>query len=272
MNQQRILQHLREELAQTKQELNNYRHLYRNERNDRREQEARANALQIENVQIEEDKDEIQDQLQQCRTHIDAFKIRKGYKTWGELKSSTSRAKRKSQFRRCLDQSMLHLHEVKRARVQLRVAKEDIVLVWAQNHFRYLRNRARNILNPPPQNNIQRRAPTIDDADPEEVDSENDDAIPNSETEPDAFLSDGTWNDVHIKRIVHVLDMFRISHEAYHELRMTSRSILPPLHLIKKIKTAMSTEISCYYHATVRKISNFLVKLNKFMNEMRAYI
>ena len=243
MNQnQRILNQLRDELQRTKYELNNYKNVYRNERDDRRIQEARANFLQTENLELQEDKDNLNEQLQEFREHINAFRIRKGYKTWANLKSPVSRAKRKSQFRRCLDQAMMHLHEVTRSRVQLRIGKEDIVLVWAKNHFRYLRNRGRNILN----NRRQNNDPTLNE-------SQSEDDMDNDVSEPDAFLSDGTWNEVHIKRIIHVMDLFKISHEAYHELRMTSRSILPPLYRIKNIKKSMSTEINSFHHCTVRR-------------------
>ena len=250
MNQnQRILQQLRDEIERTKQELNNYKHVYRTERDDRRVQEARSNYLQAENVQLEEDKENLQEDIQQLRAHVNAYRIPKGYKKWAQLKSPVSRAKRKSQFRRCLDQSMMHLNEVTRARVQLRIANEEVILVWAKNHFRFLRNRGRNILNAPPRNN----QPAVNARNNSDIDSEEEEDIPNLETDPDAFLSDGTWNDVHIKRVIHVMDLFKISHEAYHELRMTSRSILPPLYRIKNIKKTMSTEINSFHHVRVRK-------------------
>ena len=244
----RIMQQLRDELEIAKQELNNYKHIYQTEQDDRRIQEARANFLQTENVQIEEDNENLNQQLQELRRHINGFAIRKGYKKWAQLKSPVSRAKRKSQFRRCLDQSMMHLHDaftVKRARVQLRIGREDIVLVWARNHFRYLRNRGINILNNN-QQNVNVNNINISDSD-----SQSEEDIEHGESDPDAFLPDGTWNPVHIKRIVHVLDLFKISHEAYHELRMTSRSILPPLYRIKSIKQKMSTEINSFHHSTV---------------------
>ena len=249
MNQnQRILQQLGDELQRTKEEVNNYKNVYRIERDDRRLQEARANMLQIDNVQLQEDKDNLNEQLQDFRAHINAFTIRKGYKKWANLKSPVSRAKRKSQFRRCLDQAMMHLQEVTRARVQLRIGKDDISLVWARNHFRFLRNRGRNILNQPRANNQY----TLND-------SQSEDDVENEISEPDAFLSDGTWNDVHIKRIIHVMDLFKISHEAYHELRMTSQSILPPLYRIKNIKKTMSTEINSYHHCRVRRRHHSLI-------------
>ena len=43
------------------------------------------------------------------------------------------------------------------------------------------------------------------------------------------FHLDGSWHKTHIRHLVHVLDSFRISHQAYHELRMVSKGHLPPI-------------------------------------------
>ena len=67
----------------------------------------------------------------------------------------------------------------------------------------------------------------------------------------DPFLPDGKWNPQHLRTIIHVLDSYHISHDAYSELRLSSRSILPPLHQIKIEKKRMSTKINYYKCGTV---------------------
>ena len=57
------------------------------------------------------------------------------------------------------------------------------------------------------------------------------------------FDNHGNWEKLHIRRLVHVLDTFRISHEAYHELRMVSKGHLPPISRLTKEKKLMSEEI-----------------------------
>ena len=47
------------------------------------------------------------------------------------------------------------------------------------------------------------------------------------------------------------MDCFRISHEAYHELRNSGNGHFPPLHHIMKEKVAMSAEIPYSKHPTV---------------------
>ena len=80
----------------------------------------------------------------------------------------------------------------------------------------------------------------------------NEENVQDADSDPDAFLSDGTWNKVHIRRLVHVMDMFKISNDGYHELRMTSNGLLPPIHRIKSEKEVMSKEIPYTPHPTVR--------------------
>ena len=65
------------------------------------------------------------------------------------------------------------------------------------------------------------------------------------------YDSDGNWQQKHKRAIIHVMDSFRISHEAYHELRHAGRNHLPPLHHIINEKFIMSEEIPYTKHPTV---------------------
>ena len=69
------------------------------------------------------------------------------------------------------------------------------------------------------------------------------------------FDSEGNWQEKHKRRIINVMDSYRISHEAYHELRHAGKGHFPPLHHIQKEKNAMSGELTYTKHPTV---SNFL--------------
>ena len=44
------------------------------------------------------------------------------------------------------------------------------------------------------------------------------------------YDAEGNLSKSHIRQLVHVLDTFRISHEAYHEVRMVSKGHLPPIN------------------------------------------
>ena len=51
--------------------------------------------------------------------------------------------------------------------------------------------------------------------------------------------------------IITVMDTFRISHEAYHELRHAGKGHFPPLHHIVREKTLMSNVIPYIKHESV---------------------
>ena len=52
----------------------------------------------------------------------------------------------------------------------------------------------------------------------------------------DIYDSCGEWIKNHIRKLINVMDSFRISHEAYHELRMVSKGHLPPISRLAKEK------------------------------------
>ena len=68
----------------------------------------------------------------------------------------------------------------------------------------------------------------------------------------DIYTCEGQWRKIHICRLIHVLDTFRISHEGYHELRMVSKGHLPPMWRLAKEKVIMSEEIPYIKHPSVR--------------------
>ena len=65
------------------------------------------------------------------------------------------------------------------------------------------------------------------------------------------FDSNGQWSQSHIRCLIHVMDCFRVSNEAYHEIRMVSKGQLPPIGRIRKEKKNMSKELPYIKHPTV---------------------
>ena len=124
-----VLQALRNELDEAKNDLRNYMTLYRNERDDRRQVEDCCIQLQQDLQNLTQRHEELREQLDACMNYIDSFEVSKPYKKWEDLVSSVTRAKRKAQYKKCLDQSMMYLHEVKWARIQLRIGENEVVFV-----------------------------------------------------------------------------------------------------------------------------------------------
>ena len=160
---------------------------------------------------------------------------------------------------------MIHLHEIRFAHVHLIIGDKDLNFYWCAKDLRELRNKYQRLIqNPTPHQN------NLSDTDSQSGVVTGDEDIENEENDsdiwiPDPFLSDGKWNPLHIRRIIHVLDNFQISHDSYHELRMTSRSILPPLSRIKKEKCSMSKDINYYKSGTVKINVNSFILLHSII-------
>ena len=57
------------------------------------------------------------------------------------------------------------------------------------------------------------------------------------------FDGQGNWQQNHKRSIIHVMDSYHVSHEAYHELRLAGKGHFPPLYVITNEKSRMSAEI-----------------------------
>ena len=73
------------------------------------------------------------------------------------------------------------------------------------------------------------------------------------------FDSDGNWQKQHKRSVINVMDCYRISHKAYHELRYAGKGHFPPLCQIIKEKASMSTEIKYIRHPTVNHFSSIFI-------------
>ena len=76
------------------------------------------------------------------------------------------------------------------------------------------------------------------------------------DTEAGIYNSDGTFTKKHIRKAVMVTDNFRISNDAYHEIRSELSGHMPPVGRLKVEKAVMSEGIPYEKHPTVS--DNFL--------------
>ena len=84
------------------------------------------------------------------------------------------------------------------------------------------------------------------------------------------FDSEGNWQSQHKRCIINIMDSYRISHEAYHELRNAGKGHFPPLHQIRIEKALMSFEIPYIKHETVLIsfffLQDFSIKMSILIN------
>ena len=248
---QAVVDTIRRQLERAKAELNNYKTLYQNEVQDNRQALQRIDDLENENEVLRTVNNALDQKIEKYDRILNGLRVPKGYKKYHQLKSPTTKGRRRAQFKRCLNTSIVHLHEIKNAQVKLLIGDKDVNLSWSQNELRDLRTNQRDLELLMNQEDID-----MEDEDGNPVIAGDEDIeieeITVQGSFPDPFLPDGEWNPKHLRRIIHILDIYHISHEAYHELRMTSRSVLPPIYKIKKEKTTMSRGINYYKCGTVR--------------------
>ena len=232
-----VLQTIRAQLDQAKNRARQYQHLYRVERQENRRKTEVNNQLQARINNIEEENYNLRTDLENLENKLKLFRFPKVYKKYSELISPVGKAKRRSLFKKCIEQSLVQISEVKHATVKLRIGTKDVEIFWSENELQNLRWIGQNILDEGPANPY-----SDDEQDREENEKDFESDMGTNEADP--FLSNGKWNPVHVRKIVHVMDLFHISMEGYHELRMASHSILPPLYVIKIHKESMSWDIN----------------------------
>ena len=88
-----VIINLRQQLQNLRNEVTNYKQLYRTERQDRRNQKNICQELQNRVANLLEDNDSLSNDLDMCRQHVDAFQIPKPVKKWHKLKSANAVAK-----------------------------------------------------------------------------------------------------------------------------------------------------------------------------------
>ena len=121
-----VVVNLRNEVQKLRQDLTVYRNLYKRECDEMKQLKIDCHELQHQIANLLEQNETLSEQLDGCHEHIDSFQIPKPTKKWCELTSPNSIAKRKCEYKRCLSQSLMYLHEVKRACVQLHIGNKEI--------------------------------------------------------------------------------------------------------------------------------------------------
>ena len=73
------------------------------------------------------------------------------------------------------------------------------------------------------------------------------------------ILPNGAISARHKRCVAHVMDLYKISEKAYHELCLSCKGILPPLSEIRKERLLMSSEIPYIVNPTVSKLLGIFI-------------
>ena len=234
MSTQQIVNDLRKQLQQTDLALNNCRRLLDAERIENNQLTTILSNAKREctNLQIANNDLIRQLQIQQNADVNDPIIPKKRYES---LKTYACKRQRKSKYWEVLNSGMCRITECTRATVTLSLGSQTIHLQWTEQEMDASRRRlSRSGFVIPPFN---------------EVHNQDDSSHPlasDAQTQRQDKPLKITFNQREIRKTVVTLDNQRISQPAYHELRMELNPLMPPLHLVKEEKKAMSSKLKYY--------------------------
>ena len=232
---QRIIANLREQVDQLRNERDNYRRLYdaevvENEDLARIRKNLRANyqALLNQNNRLRE-------RIQGLKEEFVKYHPKMYRKNWNDASAQTKR-KRTIEYRSVFDSAMQIVPECKKAKLSLAVGNNRLKFKWSPEDLskgrETMRQKGFPVRDPPP----------IESDDASETDDPTD-------TRSREFVHE---------QIIHVMDRYRISQDAYHELQQTLKKLsLPPMHYLKKQKKKMSEEIPFEKYPNVSSYPRF---------------
>ena len=165
-------------------------------------------------------------------------------KNWHEINSDRTKRRRLSSFKDLLLETLKKMKVCHRAEVSLWLEKNKIAFSFTPCDLR--RNESNNkCVNSNGKNVYSNHTYSRREQDYSENDTFDDMEY------SDIYDCCGEWRRKHIRKIIYVMDCFRVSHEAYHELRMVSKGHLPPIGRISNEKKFMSEEIPYEKHPKV---------------------
>ena len=247
---------LRDALNRHVTQLNNYVHLYRQSQKENINLNATCEKLQNENVELFNKIKTINSRLahygeenDRLKKELQSYHIPKSRKHFKDMKSKSQRRLRKKSYKLALQKLLQNFPNVNSANISL-----DFGCEWIQFPFSYSDINVSDILG-------HQNAPLNDALVTEENELPMDITENNSDGNDDSLnilKRGGKISKRHLRTIIYVMDKFKIAGNAYHELRMSCKSILPSIHLIRKERVAMSEEIPYILNAYVSTYLNVI--------------
>ena len=230
------LSEMRLQFLESKQHMQHYRNLYTIQKRECSQLKRQMDYLNKEHASLQEKISRLQTILSNTNEHQECKKSCR-HKKWDSIKTDKTKRQRLSFYKDMLFGCLSKIEKCHRAEISLWVDKNRIQFSWCPKDF---------------QSNHQIETKTESASvdlllDHSYACSKND--ITDCEQEYDdinfseIFDCDGNWKKGHIQSLIHVLDCFRISQEAYHELRMVSKGHLTLLCRLSLEKAKMSEEI-----------------------------
>ena len=168
-------------------------------------------------------------------------------KNWHQIKCDRTKHRRFNEYRDAILATLRQINVCHQAHITMWLPENPITFSWGPEDF----NNDRQITVNSTKSNEVLQDILNDHSYVERIDCTQDECSFNDINFSEIYETDGSWNKIHIRRIVHVMDCFRISHEAYHEMRLVSKGHLPPIWKISAEKKVMSEQLPYIKHPTV---------------------
>ena len=218
---QRTIRTLRDQVEDLTRERDQYRRLYDAEVIENQDLARIRTNLRANYQTLLNQNNRLRNRVTNLKEQLSKYEPKIYRKNWNHICAQTRR-KRKLEYRGVFDSALQIIPECKKAKVSLALGHDRVKFDWspddlAKGHDE-MRQKGIPVRDPPP----------IESEDDSEDDDPTDTRLPERVNE----------------EIIHVMDRYRISQDAYHELQQTLKKLpLPPMHYLKKQKKKMSEEI-----------------------------
>ena len=238
---------IRKDLLKYKVELQHYKKLYQSECNNSRKIMSLYVKCKKDNEKLILKYESVSEKYNAAKEQCTAKMTRKR-KEWSKITNDCTKRRRFATYKEHIFSALREIEFCHRAEITIWVHDTRVHFSWSPSDFSQMKTST--------------EAQSVDTNSFDKIDHDHsyacdrEEILKEHDTYDDVDYSEiytnkGNWKIQHVRRLVHVLDCFRISHEAYHELRMVSKGHLPPIRRLSVQKKIMSEQIDYIKHPTV---------------------
>ena len=234
----KAIANFRSESVQSKELLNRYKVLYL--------KECRVAAAIHKNLQKAQNNLRVkEEEICSLKKEISILKKKKkrpNRKSWSQISCIRTKRRRLSDLKKQIFNVLKEFGSIHTAHVSLKIGDRNVLFKWFRKDF-----------FTPVQSTDPNDQTPVDHSYTDSLVDENDGNEDTDIDYSDIFEEDGKFTKRHLQKAVYVCDKYRISQEAYHELRMELRGHYPPIWIVKLQKNIMSQRIVYFPHDTVNE-------------------
>ena len=245
--QKEFIKNLRLSELQAKKEVHHYKYLYSKQCRHTQNLQMDLKKMKRNYEKLEKKYDILCSKLSDMSPTKNTCKGSRKHKSWTNVTCERTKRQRINDYGAVIFQTIVdHVPQCKRANVSLSLGDKSVNYMWKCPQLQHDKCKKSSEPTPKCKSDLDHsyyssKLPQLQyqEDDMEDIDYGT------------IFDSQGNWQTTHKRCIINVMDSYRISHEAYHELRHAAKGHFPPLDQIRMEKAIMSSEIPYTKHETV---------------------